>query len=164
MRDIQGVQEKLCFFLTIHCNPSLAYIAIRDLQSSQRNASVQSLHWLVIFVQPIAAEFWRGRGGKLSRILGKTQYLMNTVYIALYDWKTCPCLSNSGPKVHVLRTSCPKDVTTNWNKRNIYGTILKIMPKKCWKKYMKERCDNLFLTDSLQLVCCRGIVNAFKVF
>ena len=36
---IQGVQEKLCFF-TIPCNPSLA---VRDLQSSQRNASVQSL-------------------------------------------------------------------------------------------------------------------------
>ena len=39
---IQGVQEKLCFF-TIHCNPSLAFVAVRDLQSSQRNASVQSL-------------------------------------------------------------------------------------------------------------------------
>ena len=39
---LQGVQETLCFF-TIHCNPSLAYIAVRDLQSSQRNASVQSL-------------------------------------------------------------------------------------------------------------------------
>ena len=38
---LQGVQEKLCFF-TIHCNPSPAYIAVRDLQSSQRNASVQS--------------------------------------------------------------------------------------------------------------------------
>ena len=36
------VQEKLCFF-TLHCNPSLAYIAVRDLQSSQCNASVQSL-------------------------------------------------------------------------------------------------------------------------
>ena len=32
----------LCFF-TIHCNPSQAYIAVRDLQSSQRNESVQSL-------------------------------------------------------------------------------------------------------------------------
>ena len=41
-QDVQGVQEKLCFF-TIHCNPSLAYIAVRDRQSSQRNASVQSL-------------------------------------------------------------------------------------------------------------------------
>ena len=40
--QVQGVQEKLCFF-TIHCNPSLAYISVRDIQSSQRNASVQSL-------------------------------------------------------------------------------------------------------------------------
>ena len=37
---VQGVQEKCVF--TIHCNPSLAY-AVRDLQSHQRNASVQSL-------------------------------------------------------------------------------------------------------------------------
>ena len=42
LTNIQGVQEKLCFF-TIHCSPSLDYIAVRDLQSSQRNASVQSL-------------------------------------------------------------------------------------------------------------------------
>ena len=42
LSDIQGVQEKLCIF-TIHCNPFLAYIAVRDLQSSRRNASVQSL-------------------------------------------------------------------------------------------------------------------------
>ena len=35
-KHLQGVQEKLCFS-TIHCNPSLAYIALRDLQSSQRN-------------------------------------------------------------------------------------------------------------------------------
>ena len=38
MREIQGVQEKLRFF-TIHPffrNPSLAYIAVRDLQSSMR--------------------------------------------------------------------------------------------------------------------------------
>ena len=41
-RYIQGVPVKLCFF-TIQCNPSLAYIAVRDLQSSQRNASVLSL-------------------------------------------------------------------------------------------------------------------------
>ena len=38
---MQGVQEKLCF-LHNHCNPFLAYINVRDLQSSQRNASVQS--------------------------------------------------------------------------------------------------------------------------
>ena len=28
--NVQCVQEKLCFF-TIHCNPSLAFIAVRDL-------------------------------------------------------------------------------------------------------------------------------------
>ena len=72
-----GVQEKNAFF-TIHCNSSLAYIAIRDLQISQRNASVQPL--LVagnFFVQPIAAEFWRGRDGKLSRILEKNNPIFN---------------------------------------------------------------------------------------
>ena len=37
------VFRKNCVFFTIYCNPSLAYIAVRDLQSSQRNASVLSL-------------------------------------------------------------------------------------------------------------------------
>ena len=36
-------QENVCFFFTIHSNPSLVYIAVRDLQSCQRNASVQAL-------------------------------------------------------------------------------------------------------------------------
>ena len=53
---IQGVQEKLCFF-KIHCHPSLS---VRDLQSSQRNASVQSLLLAGIFLynqyQPSAGE------------------------------------------------------------------------------------------------------------
>ena len=40
--QVQGVQEKLCIF-TIHWYPSLAYIAVGDLLSSQRNASVQSI-------------------------------------------------------------------------------------------------------------------------
>ena len=40
--ELQSVPEKLGFF-TIHCYPSLAYMAVRGLQSSQRNASVQSL-------------------------------------------------------------------------------------------------------------------------
>ena len=31
--EVQGVQEKSCIF-TIHCLPSLAYIAVRYLQSS----------------------------------------------------------------------------------------------------------------------------------
>ena len=37
----KGVQERFCSF-TIHCNLSFAYIAVRDLQSSQRNASVRT--------------------------------------------------------------------------------------------------------------------------
>ena len=64
-RVLQGVQEKLCFF-TIHCNHSLAYIAVRDLQSSQRN--VYHHPYLLI-------ECWRGRGGKIARILEK-----NTIF------------------------------------------------------------------------------------
>ena len=50
-----GCSGKSVFFFTIHCNPSLA---VRDLQSSQRNASGVYSHsyLLVIFVQPIAAE------------------------------------------------------------------------------------------------------------
>ena len=56
---VQGVQEKLWVFFTIHCNPSLTYIVVRDLQSSQHNASVQSLLLAGnFFLQPIAAECW----------------------------------------------------------------------------------------------------------
>ena len=77
-RSTYRVSRKKCGFFTIHCN---AYIVVKDLQSSQQNASVQSLLLAGNFLlQPIAAECWRGRGGKLSRILGKTQYLMNTLY------------------------------------------------------------------------------------
>ena len=44
------VFRKIVFFFTIYCNSSLAYIAVRDLQSSQRNASVQSLPLAVNFL------------------------------------------------------------------------------------------------------------------
>ena len=88
MIDRTGCSGKIEFFFTIHCYPFLAYIAVKDLQSSQRNASVQSLLLAGnFFVQPIAAECWRGRGGKLSRNLGKkTQYLMNTLYLHIRDF------------------------------------------------------------------------------
>ena len=56
------------YFFTIHWSLYLAYIAVRDLQSSQRNASIQSLLLAGnFFVRPITAECWRGRGGKLSK-------------------------------------------------------------------------------------------------
>ena len=59
---------KKCVFFTIHWNSFLAYIAVIDLQSSQRNASVQSLILAGnFFLQPIAAECLRKRrSGKLS--------------------------------------------------------------------------------------------------
>ena len=44
---VQCVQEKLCFF-AIHCsNPFLAYIAVRDLQSSKRKCecTVTPIGW-----------------------------------------------------------------------------------------------------------------------
>ena len=70
--DVHGVHNSLQPLPRLHR-------CLRDLQSSQRNAIVQSLQLAGnFFVQPIAAECWRGRGGKLSR---KTQYLMNTLYL-----------------------------------------------------------------------------------
>ena len=55
-QKIHGFQEKMCFF-TIHF--SLDYIAVINTIRVYR-------------VQPIiAAQCWRGRGGKLSGILGK---------------------------------------------------------------------------------------------
>ena len=55
-----GCSGKLCFF-TIHCNPSLAFISVRDRQSSQSNTSVQSrILGGIFFVQQIAAKCWRG--------------------------------------------------------------------------------------------------------
>ena len=66
-----GCSGKSYVLFEIHCNPSLAYIAVRDLQNSQPNVSVQSILLAGFFVQPMAAGCWRGRGGKISRILGK---------------------------------------------------------------------------------------------
>ena len=55
---VQGVREKLCFTQFTATPPSP--------------------------VQPIAVECWRGRGGKLPRILGKkTQNLMNSLYVCM---------------------------------------------------------------------------------
>ena len=56
---LQGVQENLVFS-QFTATPSLAYIAVRDLQSSQRTAIVQSLllagNFLYNQKQPSAGE------------------------------------------------------------------------------------------------------------
>ena len=81
---IQGVQEKLGFF---HSNPSLAYISVRELQSSRRNMRVYSLsYWLAIFCttnsSPVLAKLtgiWEVINGAFSdslmRILASTSLL-----------------------------------------------------------------------------------------
>ena len=77
--------EKMCFF-TIHCNHSLVYIAVRDLQSPQRNASMQSLL--------LASNFF----SKLSRMLvmrvcESNCLLNNRVYNSLlYYWVLRKCV------------------------------------------------------------------------
>ena len=51
-------------------------------------------YWLVFFVQPIAADCWRGRGSKLARIHEKKpQFLMNTQYIYIEVGDTIPLIA-----------------------------------------------------------------------
>ena len=73
---IQGVQEKLCFsqFTATPLSPTCKRPSMLSMQC---NCTV--ILMAGIFVQPIAAECWRGRRSKLSRILEKKQYLMNNL-------------------------------------------------------------------------------------
>ena len=74
--------RKNCVFFTIHCsNPTLAYIVVRDLQSSQRNVSVQTLllagnYCTTNSSRELAMERWQ----TLENSRKKTQYLTNTLY------------------------------------------------------------------------------------
>ena len=76
-----GCSGKSAFFSQFTATPSLAYIAVRDLQSSQRNVSEQStpIGWQ-FFVQPIAAGAGEGEVANFQEFFKKTQYLMNTLY------------------------------------------------------------------------------------
>ena len=76
-----GCSGKIVFF-HIHCNPSLAHIAVRDYQSSQRNASVQSLLLAGNFFYTANNSRVLTRAScKLLRILGK-----NTIF---YEHPVC---------------------------------------------------------------------------
>ena len=64
------------------CNPSIAYIAVRDLQSSQRNASVKSLLLAGnIFYNQKQTSAGDVEVANFRELLEKTQYLMNTPYL-----------------------------------------------------------------------------------
>ena len=68
---VQGIQEKLCFFHnSLQPLPRLHRFERLSKLSTQSECTVTPIGWQ-FFVQPMAAECWRGRGGKLSRILGK---------------------------------------------------------------------------------------------
>ena len=70
--------RKNCVFFRIHCNPLLANIAVRDLQSSQRNANVQSLLLAGNFCTTNCSRMLMRKRWQLSRTLGKKpQYLIN---------------------------------------------------------------------------------------
>ena len=62
---VQGVQEKF-----VQPLPRLHRCKRPTKLSTLCECTVTPIGWY-FFVQPIAAECWRGRGGKLSRILGK---------------------------------------------------------------------------------------------
>ena len=70
---VQSIQEILCF-VTINSNPSLAYIAVRDLQNSQHNASVQLLQLAgtTNSRRVLARENWK----TFENSWNKAQYLM----------------------------------------------------------------------------------------
>ena len=79
-----GCSWKIVFFSnSLQPLPRLHRCKRPSKLSTQCECTVSPIGW-PFFVQPIAAKCWRGRGGKLSRFLGKrTQYLMNNLYMRL---------------------------------------------------------------------------------
>merc|ERR1711860_43320 len=83
---IKGVQRKIVgFFFTIHCNPSLAYIAVYETFKALNATRVYSRsYWLVIFCttnssRVLARERWQ----TFENSWKKKQYLMNTLYFMI---------------------------------------------------------------------------------
>ena len=79
---IQDVQEKNFIFSQFAATPPCPHRCTRPSK-----LLMQCECTVTFFVQPIAAECWRGRAGKLSRILEKKQYLMSTLYIFIHEKK-----------------------------------------------------------------------------
>ena len=75
---IYRVFRKNVFFFHNSLQPlPLAYIAVYSHS-----------YWLVFFVQPIAAKSWRGRGGKLSRILEKNTKFNEHLVLYILKYKS----------------------------------------------------------------------------
>ena len=78
--DIQGAQEKLCWFHN-SLHPSLAYIAVKTFKAFNAMRVYSRSYWLVIFCttnssRVLARERWQ----TCENSWKKTQYLMNTLY------------------------------------------------------------------------------------
>ena len=80
-------------FFSIHCNPSLAYIAVRDLRSSQHNASVQSLL--------LAGNFWEVAN---FREFLKKNTIFNEQPVCMYTFIILSLFSLSPSHTHTLFT------------------------------------------------------------
>ena len=79
-----GCSGKIVFFHSSLQNLPRLHIALRDLQSSQRNASVQSLLLAGLFCTTNSSGVLaRGRWQTFENFWEKTQYLMNTLYMYL---------------------------------------------------------------------------------
>ena len=70
------------FYISLQRNPSLSYMAVRDLQALNTMRVCSHSYWLVIFCttncSPVLA---RKRWQTFENSRKKTQYLMNTLYI-----------------------------------------------------------------------------------
>ena len=76
-----GCSGKIVVFFTITATPPSPTSVLETFKALNAMRVYSHAYKLLIFVQLIAAECWRGRGGKLSRTFGKkTQYLTNTLY------------------------------------------------------------------------------------
>ena len=79
LRPSSGIVFRKKFHNPLQPIPRLNILA-RDLQSSQRNASVQSLPLAILWKTNGSPVLWRGRGCKVLKILGKkVQFFLNTL-------------------------------------------------------------------------------------
>ena len=92
---------------TIHCNPSLAYIAVRDLQSSQRNASVQSSLLLAgnLLYNQLQPSVGEGEVANFRKFLGKNTIFNehSVLQILWHVWVTEEEIFKRIPHLHTLR-------------------------------------------------------------
>ena len=136
-------------------------------------------HWLVIFVPPIAAECWRGRGGKLSTILGKNTifnehpvHKYNTIHTCAYNLikksdTTCfVCFEYAPPSWwRKCRTSAPdscrgKPTSSLTSIIDFECYLFSVLC--CWHGNSKERCPYVCWEGEHLIPCWQTLVGAMK--